>query len=353
MKNILIVKTSSLGDIIHTYPVVDYLHWKFPEAHIGWVVEAPCAELVQNHPFVNQAIIIATRAWRKAAFKSDTLKAIWKTHARLRDITYDVVFDLQGNVKSGLIVSQAKSQHKVGFGAASVAEWPNLLCTNQRFNPPPHGNIRQDYLALTAAFFGDPLPLESGQTVLKLSAAQQSQLQALLALPVLQPGPKVLVCPGSAWRNKQLNPESLAAFLHLLQKELRCAFLFAWGSTEEQAIAQRLHEQFASSVVVDRLPLSMLQNLMAGCRLVIAMDSLPLHLAGTTATPSFSVFGASSAAKYKPIGAQHAAFQGACPYGRIFTKRCPVLRTCQTGACIRNLQAEELFAHFNSWWQAQ
>ena len=85
---------------------------------------------------------------------------------------------------------------------------------------------------------------------------------------------------------------------------------------------------------------------MASVDMVIAMDSLPLHLAGTTETPTFSIFGASSANKYKPKGKKHLAFQGTCPYKRTFERRCPVLRTCSTGACIRDLHGEELFHYF-------
>jgi heptosyltransferase-1 len=79
---------------------------------------------------------------------------------------------------------------------------------------------------------------------------------------------------------------------------------------------------------------------------VIAMDSAALHLCGTTLTPSFSVFGPSAASIYKPLGSQHTHVQGFCPYKQEFIQRCPLLRTCKTGACIKNLQAEELFQHF-------
>ncbi len=352
MKKILIVKTSSLGDIIHAYPVVDYLHKKFPAAQIDWVVEAPYAELVQAHPAIHSAITISTKAWRKQPFKAATWKSIGAFRRQLRQNAYDVVFDLQGNVKSGLVVAQARSAHKVGFASKSVPEWPNLLFTHHRFNPKQQGNIREDYLSVVTSYFNDPLPAESGQVTLKISSPEKDKLQAILEHPVLHHRPKVLVCSGSAWRNKQLTPETLAAFLKLLQDELDCAFMFAWGSKDEYEVAQQLQKQFVdSSAVVERMSLSMLQNLMASSTLVVAMDSLPLHLAGTTLTPSFSVFGASSAEKYKPLGNRHCAFQGSCPYGRTFVKRCPILRTCPTGACIRDLQAEEIFAYFNQWWQ--
>jgi heptosyltransferase-1 len=86
--------------------------------------------------------------------------------------------------------------------------------------------------------------------------------------------------------------------------------------------------------------------------LVVAMDSLPLHLAGTTKVKTFSVFGASLASKFKPAGKKHLTLQGHCPYGRVFEKRCPILRTCPTGACIRSLTGKAVFNAFKLQWDA-
>ena len=102
------------------------------------------------------------------------------------------------------------------------------------------------------------------------------------------------------------------------------------------------------SVVVDRLPLPTWQNLMDEVDLVIAVDSSALHLCGTTSTPSFSIFGPTSQRVFKPMGERHFAVQGSCPYGRTFEKQCPVLRSCPTGACIKELTVEELFEAFQS-----
>lgn len=352
MNKILLVKTSALGDIVHAYPVVDYLRKKFPSAQIDWVVETPFADLVKSHPSVDHVLTVTTKAWRQKLFNKNTLQSIRAFRKQLRKESYDVVFDLQGNIKSGLIVSQARSPTKVGFAKDSVPEWPNMLFTNHRINPSVRDNIRQDYLSLVTAFFKDPLPTESGKVKLKISSEQQAALDAVMKKNAAFEGPTVMVCSGSAWRNKQLTTETLTAFLSFLQSFLGCNFLFAWGSPDEKRVAEELQASFADrSYVVDKMSLSMLQNLMDMSDLVVAMDSLPLHLAGTTKTPSFSVFGASSASKYKPLGIKHYAYQGSCPYGRSFVKRCPILRTCPTGACIRDLKALEIFEAFKEWWQ--
>ena len=129
------------------------------------------------------------------------------------------------------------------------------------------------------------------------------------------------------WPNKRLPISSLSLLLQQLQQYFPFAYLVAWGSEEERRDAESLASQIQHSVVIPRLSLPTLQNLMHGVNLVIAMDSLPLHLAGTTHTPTYSFFGPSLAAKYAPSGDQHLTMQGVCPYGRTFKKRCPILRT--------------------------
>jgi heptosyltransferase-1 len=86
---VLIVKTSSLGDIIHTFPVLQFLHEKHPGVSVDWVVEAPFAELVRAHPLVNQVFPVDTKKWRKAV----NLKLLVKFARDLRKTRYDVLFD--------------------------------------------------------------------------------------------------------------------------------------------------------------------------------------------------------------------------------------------------------------------
>jgi heptosyltransferase-1 len=345
---ILIIKTSSLGDIIHTFPVVAYLRSKLPKAQIDWVVEAPFAELVQSHPSINRVICIKSKAWRRAPFKVENRIEIRQCRKLLREQEYDVVFDLQGNIKSSLILAQTKSAHKVGFGFKSAPEWPNCLFTNCRFNPPSGNNIRDDYLALVQSYFKEVKASPIAENItLKISPEQNAKIDAILNnLPKTR---LVMVCPGSAWPNKQMAAESLTDFLTHLQAEWNCHFLILWGSPQEKVFAESLCNSLSGHAsILDKMPLQMLQNMMNRLDLIISMDSLPLHLAGTTKTPSFSVFGPSSAKKYAPEGHQHQSFQGTCPYGRTFEKRCPILRTCSTGSCIRNLNGQQVFEEWKN-----
>lgn len=344
---VLIIKSSALGDIVHTFPAVGFIQEQFPAASIDWVVEKPFADLVASHPSVNRVIAVDTKIWRKAVFSAKVRREIQLSWQSIRQEHYDVIFDLQANMKSGMLTAIARGKAKVGYTLNGVSEWPNVLCTNQRISVPKGISVRDDYLFLVQSYFGTIKPFHA-PAILKLTADERDQFAGQLHFLKAKGMPLVMVCHGSNWKNKQLPLNVLAEFLHHLQSHLNCYFLFTWGSPSEKAEAALLQKQFEFSTVLEKVNLSVLQHLMAEMKLVVAMDSLPLHLAGTTPVPTFSVFGASLAARYAPNSAQNRVFQGECPYGRKFSTRCPILRTCQTGACIRSLSGKQLFEAFLS-----
>ena len=344
---ILIVKTSSLGDIIHAFSTLSFLRTKYPSAIIDWVVERPFEELVKAHPGVSNVLCIDSKSWRKGK----ALGKLWTFWRTLRNVRYDFVIDLQGNIKSGLVIFLARSSQKIGFGWKAAREPLNTFFTNQRFIPPAGQNISNDNLFLAQSFLKDFTSIKERPFLFKTTSAEQASLHALMSHPFLQSGLKIMVCPGSRWPNKKLTIEALGDFLQKIDKRWKCTFLFLWGTPEEKAEVDKLEARFPeNTIVLNKMTLPMLQNLMSKLDLVIAMDSLPLHLAATTGVKTFSVFGASLASKFNPVGEEHMAVQGSCPYGRTFDKRCPVLRKCETGLCIRGLTGNFLFDQFETWW---
>jgi len=346
----LIVKTSSLGDIIQAFPTLFFLRERFPSAQIDWVVEERFADIVKSVPMISRVICMNSHRWRKSLANRKTWREISSFTRQLREADYDVAFDLQSNCKSSLVLWRVRAKTKVGFGLKTAHEFPNVLFTDKRFDPPPGLNIRDDYLFLARRYFNDEQPLKNVDLEMTVDEDSLAKNEALLSS--LPTKPRIMICAGSAWANKQLTPETLQLFMKHIQNELNASFLFIWGSQAEKEAALRLQSSFPDHAwIVDRLSLPALQSLMRQVDLIISMDSLPLHLAGLTRTPTFSLFGASLSSKYKPTGAQHFSFQGSCPFGRTFVKRCPILRTCSTGACIRGLNADDLFREFIQWWR--
>jgi len=342
VKRILIVKTSALGDIIHTFPALEYLHSICRDTCVDWVVEAPFSELVISHPLVENVHCIDTKKWRLGKGLGD----FFRFSKKLRKIRYDVLFDFQGNSKAALINVIARANVKVGFGRKAISEWPNLWTTNVKANPGDRLNVREENLFLVQSYFEDNRPFFSSGVRLEICKEQEKNLEKLLKHPKFFNQKKIMICPGANWKNKQLKMSTLIAFLEKISETLCCRFLIVWGSSAEKTIAERINNRLSDcSEVIDKLTLPALQNLMAEMDLVIAMDSLPLHLAATTETRTFSVFGPSSSEKYRPTGEKHQSYQGSCPYNKMFTRRCPLIRSCPTGACMKEIHAKTLYEH--------
>ncbi|MFM7507554.1 MAG: lipopolysaccharide heptosyltransferase I, partial [Rubrivivax sp.] len=120
---ILIVKTSSMGDVVHAMPVVADILAHFPQAQIDWLVEAPFAAIPQMHPGVRRVIPMAWRKWRHQLFSRATWQAIGALREELKREPYDMVLDLQGLLKSALWARQARGP-VVGYDRASAREPP-------------------------------------------------------------------------------------------------------------------------------------------------------------------------------------------------------------------------------------
>lgn len=319
----IIVKLSSLGDIVQSLPVLAYL--KKQGHHVTWVVDLQFKDLVS---IADQVIALPIRAWKE---KRPTLAALKAETKKLRSEHYDVAFDLQGNCKAALVMALIKAHDKVGFGRQTIAEWPALFASHFHFEPEPGNNIRSDYLTLAQNYFQDQEPFAPDPIFLGPPAA-----------PLFTTShKKVALAAGAQWSNKELKWETLQALVQRLDQTLPIEWLFTSGSPREQGYADKLAQMVKTAHRLHLAPLPTLQRALASADALIAVDSLPLHLAALTDLPTFSLFGPSLAAKYAPTSGH--SVQGPCPYGQTFLKRCPRLRSCPTSACIKELPVDDLY----------
>ncbi|MCB1107379.1 MAG: hypothetical protein KDK76_04710 [Chlamydiia bacterium] len=338
--NILIVKSSSLGDILQTFPVVTFLKKRFPHARIDWVVEKPYEELLTAHPDVYEVFPVVFRKWRKNIFKYR--KEMRCAIQKVREKKYDLLFDLQGNIKSALVTKCARSKEKIGTTFSAAPEWPNALVLNRRYGVNPKEPISFQYLSLVQSHFGvKPHPVMASP-LLQISGEEKDWIESQLVK-----GTSYMVCPGSNWENKKLFLPTWIELLKEVQKRKNPHFYFVWGSLREKEEALALHTQFPkNSTLLPQMSLPLWQRFMARMDGIFTVDSSALHLAATTPVPTYSFFGPSNASVYKPPFSHHHAFQGTCPYGQTFLKRCPVLRTCKTGACLKEPLPSEFMKVF-------
>lgn len=327
---ILIVKTSSLGDIIQTLPVLAFLKKRFPKSEIDWVAEKPFCEILDAHPHLSSVIPVEIRTWKKHLLKS--CPAMRLAIQSLRRKKYDLLFDLQGNIKSALITCMARAREKIGTTFASAPEWPNALFLTKRYPMNKEDPISLQYLSIPQRHFGlKPHP------VLKPLSLPITPEETAWVASTLKKKRRMMVCLGSHWENKKL---SLPTWIELLKKEKEAHLYLVWGNEREKQEALSLQAQFPDrSTLLPRMRLPLWQHFMSHMDAIFTVDSSALHLAATTSVPTYSFFGPSKASIYKPPLPHHRAFQAPCPYGKTFTKRCPALRTCKTGACLKSLQS--------------
>jgi heptosyltransferase I len=121
MLKLLIVKTSSLGDVVHNLPIINDILSHYPDTEIDWVVEAGFADIPKLHPAVNQVIPVSIRRWRKAICAKKTWLEIKAAKQQLSHKTYDIVLDTQGLLKSGLLTYLSRG-HKHGYDKNSARE---------------------------------------------------------------------------------------------------------------------------------------------------------------------------------------------------------------------------------------
>ncbi|MBI3237128.1 MAG: glycosyltransferase family 9 protein [Chlamydiales bacterium] len=360
MDSILLVRTSSIGDVVQTFAVAEYLKSRFPSVRIDWVVERNIAPLLRQirrasgEVLIDSVIEIAPKIWIKEFWRRSSFQSMRSFWQALQEKRYDVVFDLQGNTKSALITLCANSREKVGYGWRSVREKSNLLATHTRYDFPLDYSIRKKYLKLVQTHLRDETSFESSGVGFELLEAERNHLQALRAAFFSKEKTHLMVCAGSRWENKRLQEDTLIALLEFAFSKFDLIVMAIYSNEVEKAFAQKLEKTFQGRVsAVGNLSLPLWQTLMREVDGILAVDSAALHFAATTSTPSFSVFGPTSAQVFKPMEERHYAFQGKCPYGKIFVKQCPILRSCKTGACIRGIRTEELFAPFSRWMQVE
>lgn len=362
---ILVVKTSSLGDILQCFCVVRYLNDYFPSVVIDWVVEEEYKDLLVAHPQIERVIPVATRRWRRSLFSKRTKREWMDMLVELRKRRYDCLFDLQGTVKSALLTKCAHSKEKVGFSWSAIPEWPAAWVLSHRYVDGKRENsTRLDhYLSVVEQHMGvlvEPTERREELSFVNLKVTQEEKKQVD---HFVQKGslPLFMVCIGSSWENKKLHHKSWMDFLHRILQAIDSSFVFCVGSEEEKREAASIAAIFGEKgKLLPTLSLPSWQYAMQKMDALISVDSSALHLCRTTHTPSFGIFGPSSANCYQRIEKSRegalptfrGAFQGKCPYHLSFHTRCKRLRSCPTGDCVKKIDVDALFRDFLQFWKA-
>lgn len=278
---ILLVKTSSLGDVVHNLPVASDIRARFPQARIDWVVEEDFADIPRLHPAVGAVIPVSVRRWRRRPFAAATWRQ-WRAYRdSVRAQSYDLVLDTQGLLKSALLARQALGRH-AGYAAEAAREPLASRFYESTYVIPKnlHAVARNRWLAAAALGYEPDLPLDYGIAATPLVA------------PWLPAQPYCTLLTASS-RTDKLWPEAdwLALAAALAARGLAC--VLPGGSAEERERADRLASGMARAVAAPPMGIADLARLLAGARLVVGVDTGLTHLAAALGRPTFCLFAGS------------------------------------------------------------
>ncbi len=134
MERILIVKLSSIGDIVHALPVLRTIRHNLPNSYIAWIVEDKAREILDGNKDIDRIITINTKRWRKVLNRT-TIRELLNVINTLRKERFDTAIDLQGLIKSGVISYLSGAKTKIGFDSGNCREFLNIVFTNKKVSP--------------------------------------------------------------------------------------------------------------------------------------------------------------------------------------------------------------------------
>lgn len=287
MSDILFIKTTSLGDVIHHMPAIAEARRHCPDARFAWLVEEAFAPLVALHPAVDAVLPVAWRRWRKSLLSPGTIGEIVDSLRAIRARRYDEIVDSQGLFRSAMIARMARGRRH-GYDRSSIRE--------------PFASIFYDVRHRVSRTLH---AVERNRTLTGLALGYRPEGAPDFGLDrarFTMPGPRYAVLLHATARvEKQWREENWIA----LGRSLAAAGLepvLPWGTAEEHARSERLAQTLPGARVPQRAPLDSAARLIANAQVVVGVDTGLLHLAAALGVPLVAIFAASSPALTRPVG---------------------------------------------------
>ncbi|WP_459177216.1 lipopolysaccharide heptosyltransferase RfaC [Ewingella americana] len=278
---VLIVKTSSMGDVLHTLPALTDAAKAIPGISFDWVVEEGFAQIPSWHPAVDRVIPVAIRRWRKNWFGSETRQQRCDFKRELQLRTYDAVIDAQGLIKSAALITRVAKGKKHGQDAKSAREPFASWFFNQRHDIDKKQHAVERTRELFAKSLGYEKPTTPGDYAIATRFLSQLPADANRYLVFLHATTRAdKHWPESHWRE----------LIGLLQTN-GIRIKLPWGAEHEYQRALRLAEGFEHVEVLPKLNLQQVAEILAGAKAVVSVDTGLSHLTAALDRPNITLYG--------------------------------------------------------------
>jgi heptosyltransferase I len=323
-RKILIVKPSSLGDVVHSLPFLNAIKTCFPGAEIHWVIAKGLEGLLEGNPLIERLWIINKDSWKKVDNVINTATEIRNLLKELKKEKFDIVIDLQGLLRSGIITSATRSPVRIGFKEAR--EGSRFFYTHKvKGGKDIHAVDRYlkiasvlgcDVSRVSFFFSQDPSICNSQLITLKL------------------PNEYAVLVPGARWKTKKWPPEKFGELASRLP--VRSVIV---GSKADRDIADVIVSLSEGKTIslAGKTSLQELIEVMRKAGFVVSNDSGPMHIAAALGIPVYAIFGPTDPRRTGPYGKGHTIINANEPCAPCFKE------TCEDVKCLEGLSVDKVF----------
>lgn len=285
---ILIVKLSSIGDIMHTLPAVAAIRRNLPDAHISWVVEARSAEILRSCPLVDELIEIDTRSLRGGKVIDEIVLDMTRQASAIRTHKYDMAIDLQGLLKSAVIAKISGAKRRWGFSKSGLREPASRFFLTDTVEIAPKTHIIRKNLKLAASALG----FEFDDAILQFPIATTDEHRAEADSIIAQVGESFAILnPAGGWVTKLWHAEKFGQIADAIWEETGMKSVIATAPNEAELAQTVAANSGTGKLILTQPTLKGFYELAKRSRIYVGGDTGPTHIAVAAGVPVVGLFG--------------------------------------------------------------
>jgi heptosyltransferase-1 len=285
---ILIIKLSSIGDVVHTLPALAAIRRALPDAEIAWAVERRAAEILRGNKLIDNLIEIDTRPLRKGKTIEETLIDTAKQLRELRSFKFDAVLDFQGLLKSAAVAKLAKARRTYGFSKQNLREPASRFLLTDTVEVEPNSHIIIKNLTLAQKVLKIPRPENDFEFPIFTDETHKQEAEKI----VEQSGENFAILnPAGGWTTKLWHTENFGALADRLWKENRLTSVVTTAPNETELAQKVLQNSKSGKVLLAQPSLRGFYELAKKAKIYVGGDTAPTHLAVAAKTPIVGIFG--------------------------------------------------------------
>jgi heptosyltransferase-1 len=337
--NILIVKLSAIGDVIHTLPALNAIRNHYPNANITWLVEEDAAPLVQGHKALDRVIVSKRKRWLKALRSVsfwDTVQEICGFIKALRDTRYDMILDFQALLKSGILIAIARGRRKIGFGKGLEHMEHSYVFLNERIPA-----VDMEIHALSRGMMllhAVGIPTNEVEYKLPVSDYDRKKIDELMKQHGINgEKPLIAINPVAKWETKLWPNKKFSELADMLIDRYDMKIVFTGGIKDYSTIQVIMSSMKDRAInFAGKTTLTELAALYEKAALVISTDTGPMHLAAAMGTPVVALFGPTAPWRTGPYGTGHQVITAGLECSPCFKRR------CETTNCMYQISMDQI-----------